>query len=342
MTKIFNAMIIFVIALINFFIIIFPEQILLASKNGIVLWFNNILPTILPFLICANILIFSGFLEILSIFLESISQKFFNLPGIFIFVFISGIISGYPVGSKLVVNLRKDKKITREQANTLIMFCNNPGILFILGTVATSMLKNKYIGYFLILTNYLTVLLIVFIFGFLSRINNKKEKKFFTKEKFLFKFKRTFKKLMSNKKSIGYILSKSVSDAIESMLQICGFIVLFSVIVKILELIKLCELIYGFKPDFLLPNLDFNKFKGIFISLFELTNGVKILCLNKLSKNLASILALVISFGGLSVHAQTFSLMSNTDISKKRYLISKIIISLVVFLFSYIFYNFFN
>ena len=43
-----------------FFLFFFPEESLLASCEGVRLWFHTVLPALLPFLILSNILVRSG------------------------------------------------------------------------------------------------------------------------------------------------------------------------------------------------------------------------------------------------------------------------------------------
>ena len=51
------------------------------------------------------------------------------------FPFIMGIISGYPVGAKIVCNMRSEGKLSKVEAERLLSFTNNSGPLFIIGTV---------------------------------------------------------------------------------------------------------------------------------------------------------------------------------------------------------------
>lgn len=62
-------------------------------------------------------------------------KPLFNVPGEGAFPLIMGIISGYPVGAKIVTNFRKENICTKEEAERLLTFTNNSGPLFIIGTV---------------------------------------------------------------------------------------------------------------------------------------------------------------------------------------------------------------
>ncbi len=65
--------------------------------------------------------------------------------GIGAYAFIMGIISGYPVGAKIVTEFRKNGDCSRAEAERLLAFTNNSGPLFIIGTVGISMFGNTLI-----------------------------------------------------------------------------------------------------------------------------------------------------------------------------------------------------
>ncbi len=67
-------------------------------------------------------------------------KPIFNVPGIGAYAFIMGIISGYPVGAKIVTEFRKNGECSKAEAERLLAFTNNSGPLFIIGTV-----RNKYV-----------------------------------------------------------------------------------------------------------------------------------------------------------------------------------------------------
>lgn len=62
-------------------------------------------------------------------------KPIFNVPGIGAYAFIMGIISGYPVGAKIVTEFRKNGECSKAEAERLLSFTNNSGPLFIIGTV---------------------------------------------------------------------------------------------------------------------------------------------------------------------------------------------------------------
>ena len=66
-----------------------------------------------------------------------------------------GIISGYPVGAKIVTEFRKNGDCSRAEAERLLAFTNNSGPLFIIGTIGVSMFGNTLIRTIIIYNTYI-------------------------------------------------------------------------------------------------------------------------------------------------------------------------------------------
>lgn len=217
--------------LISFISIVFLIAIVLYSKSnmnavkeGIELWVNNVIPSLFPFFIATEILCKTNIINSLGRILRKPISKIFNVPGEGAFALIMGTISGYPSGAKIVANLRHDKRISIEEAERLISFTNNSGPLFILGTIGISILKDEKIGYLLLFSHIISCLIVGIIFKNWKK-SNKKSNDYLVinQEKY------------TSIKDFGEILSDSIKKSIITLVNIGGFIVLFSVINSIFE-----------------------------------------------------------------------------------------------------------
>ncbi len=65
--------------------------------------------------------------------------------GIGAYAFVMGIISGYPVGAKIVTEFKNNGECSKAEAERLLSFTNNSGPLFIIGTVGIAMFGNTLI-----------------------------------------------------------------------------------------------------------------------------------------------------------------------------------------------------
>lgn len=139
-------------------LILFSKSNLVAAKSGLSLWANSVLPSLLPFFIATELLGYTNVVHILGMFLNKLMRPIFNVPGEGAFALIMGIISGYPVGAKIVANLKEQKLCNDIEAERLLAFTNNSGPLFIVGTVGIGLFYSYSIGLLLLLTHILSCL----------------------------------------------------------------------------------------------------------------------------------------------------------------------------------------
>jgi len=128
------ALIVFIMV---FYILIYPSEIIEATRSGIILWANVVLPSLLPFFIGAELLVGLGLVKFIGVLIEPIIRPIFHVPGEASFIFAMSITSGYPIGVKLTSNLRRNNVISQSEAQRIISFCSTSGPLFMIGAVAT-------------------------------------------------------------------------------------------------------------------------------------------------------------------------------------------------------------
>lgn len=124
----------FILLLFILSLILFSAQNLIAAKNGLALFAFSVLPTLFPFFVATELILKTNIINILGKVLTKFMKPIFNLPGESAIAIILGTISGYPIGAKIVCDLKKDKKISKIEAERLIAFTNNSGPLFIIAT----------------------------------------------------------------------------------------------------------------------------------------------------------------------------------------------------------------
>ena len=129
------------------FLVVFSNTNLESAKHGLKIWANAVVPSLLPFFISTELLGYTNIVSFLGKLLNKFMKPIFNVPGEGSFPLIMGIISGYPVGAKIVSNLKNQGKISDIEAERLISFTNNSGPLFIIGTVGIGLFKNKQVGW---------------------------------------------------------------------------------------------------------------------------------------------------------------------------------------------------
>ena len=331
MKKLFSNMIfLLIILLVLFGILKNPQISLKGAKEGLLIWFNVVIPSLLPFFIISEILINIGFVDLIGKFLEPLMRPIFNLPGIAAFPFSMSIVSGYPMGSKIVSSLRKNNLITKTEGERMVVLSSTSGPLFMLGAVTVGMLNNPSLAPLILYPHYLAVITIGFLFRFYKIKDNRKvNHKEYNKTKEL---QKNFP--LKKMPPIGIILSNSVKNSMNSILLIGGFIILYSVIIELLFTSKLINLIHHIIP------INLQILQGILAGILELTTGCKKISssnINLIKK--ISIINFLIGWGGISIHSQALAFLSSTDIDSKIYIIGKFFHGILASIYGLILYK---
>lgn len=97
------------------FLLLHPAESLSCARAGMTLWLNTLIPTLLPFIILTGMLTHTGHIRKLLLPFESFFHIF---PGVSIwggYVFVLGMLCGYPLGAKLASDLYGLHKISKKK-----------------------------------------------------------------------------------------------------------------------------------------------------------------------------------------------------------------------------------
>ena len=321
----------FIFLLFTLCLIIFSNNNLVAAKSGLKLWANSVVPSLFPFFVATELLSRTNIINILGKLLNKIMKPLFNVRGEGSFAFIMGIISGYPIGAKIASQFRQDNICSKEECERLLSFTNNSGPLFILGTVGISMFGNSTIGVLLLISHLLASITVGIIFRFWKLNINQPS---ITNSSY-----KTSNDNISLS-NLGGIIGNSITNSINTILLIGGFVVLFSVIISILQNSQFLNVLTNLlSPIFSFLHIP-EKFSTGFISgILELTNGLNIIC-NLPEKHLSYNIILssfLLGLGGLSVLLQVWSTIAKTDLSIKPYILGKLLHACISALYTFLF-----
>jgi len=313
------------IFIFNALIIFNPAEIMQAARGGTILWFNNVLPSLLPFMIGTNMLLRLGVVSFIGALLEPIMRPLFGVSGRGAFALAMGAISGYPIGAQVCATLRENEEISQVEAQRLLSFVNNSGPLFMIGAVGAGMFGNERVGYFIFVTTLIGALVSGMLFKFYKREERVGEEQTKT---------RLANVMPKNKDPIGKILSESVFKSLEGILLIGGFIILFSVMLKALEVTLII--------DFMDVSENGEVLRGAIYGFFEITNGVSKLAELDISKSVIILCSAIVSFGGMSIFAQSVAFLSKTDIKPAIFFMSKLLNAILTAVAGVIIYPFWD
>ena len=112
-----------------------PDWAFTGAKNGLVLWGMVVLPTLMPFMICSQAIVGLGAVPILmkpfGPFLSHILHVSYQGG----YVFLTGLLCGYPMGAKTCGEFLERGLITPAEARYLLAVSNHPSPMFLLGYV---------------------------------------------------------------------------------------------------------------------------------------------------------------------------------------------------------------
>lgn len=267
--------------------IIFPHESIEAAVSALSLCANVAVPSLFPFMFCSNMFIALGAAGYARRYLSGIMQPLFGVTGAGAAALAVGSVSGYPVGAVCTAELYRTGECSKNEAERLLAFCNNSGPMFVIGAVGVGMFKSREIGVFLYVIHIFSALLTGMIFKYARGEESGRMLP---------------PSVKSDIKSTAADIGAAVTGAVNSMITVCGFVVIFSVLVSAL------------------PNIPL---KPYIHSILEITGGLAELtgvCQGEYRLCAASAL---IAFSGVSVMAQVASVADKAGLSVLPYLKGK-------------------
>lgn len=284
-----------------FQIIISPKLCIDSALSGAKLFFTAVFPSLFPFQVIVNMIMGFNGIKIYSKLLGNILCKPLRLPKQCSIVLVVSTLCGYPLGAKYTCELYKKGMIDLPTAQRLLSIATNASPLFVIGAIGTSMLGNSKLGYLLLISNLISC----FLMGILIPAN--------TNSLLLEKSTEEFK----DNSNLGKIFKESIDDAVKTSLMIMGCIVIFSVITNIVKSnalfnIAISKLSYS--------SLHKEILSSSILGLLEMTNGCHMISSVPAEIWLKlTLISFMISFSGLSIISQVYSLTYKYPLSIKKY-----------------------
>lgn len=307
-------------------LISFPQESFEASIRGLNMWWEIVFPSLLPFFIVSEMLIGFGVVNFIGVLLEPLMRPLFRVPGVGGFVMAMGMASGFPAGAKLTARMRQEGQLTRIEAERLVSFTNSSNPLFMFGAVSVGFFQNPKLGAILALSHYLGNIFV----GLIMRFYGGSEGTRGTDKRKIFNLRSAFSVLhqtrLKEKRPIGKLLGDAVTSSIQTLLMIGGFIILFSVLNKLLYLLHITSF-FAKIIGILLSSLSFPKSMSIPLisGLFEITLGSKMTSQIQAATLLQQVMitSFILGFSGFSVQAQVASILAQTDIRFKPFFFAR-------------------
>lgn len=324
-------------------LIIYPDQAFDSSIRGLNIWWEVVFPSLLPFFIMAELLIGFGIVTFLGVVFEPIMRPIFNVPGVGSFAWVMGMASGYPSGAKISARLREENQITKIEAERLLSFTNASSPLFIFGAISVGFFHDAKLGILLAVCHYLGNTIV----GVCMRFHGRSEKKQITKQSIRhFSIRRAFHEMhktrMNDPRPFGEVVGDAIINSIKTLVMVGGFIILFSVITRMLFKIGILTAVAMIaKFIFTIFSIPLELGVPFITGLFEISLGAQHIALTKVDPLFTKIIivSFILGFNGFSVQAQVASIIAKTDISFKPYLLARILHSLMASILTVVLYD---
>lgn len=306
---------VFVFLMLSAALIAVNDKIALSFFDGIKLFIACILPSILPYFFITTVLSSLKITGKIANKFSPLMNKCFNQQGIVSYALFMSVLSGYPMGAKIISDLKKDNLLTDTEAVRAFALCSTSSPVFTIGSVGAIMFNNVKFGVLLFCCNFLSAITVGVIFSFYKRKETPKTS-------------HSIKPLNADN-----LILDSVMGGVTSALTVGGIITLFYMFTEILLTLNLLNpLLFILKTIFKSETLS----KGVTLGLFESTKGLKILSSTPCFLSLP-LSATLIGFGGLSVIMQSLIFIKNAKIKTAPFLTAKILGAVISFIFGIIF-----
>lgn len=330
--QLLNLVLIAVAMIFTIALVLYPEQGFAAGISGLKVFGKVVFPSLLPFFVLAEILMGLGVVRGLGVLLEPLMRPLFSVPGVGAFALSMGLAAGYPMDAVIASRFRETGQCTRVEGERLLAFTNTADPLFMLSAVAVGMFKSPAVGGLLAVSHYISAFLVGVCFKFWGRKDKDHLAELQARRTERAKgsiFVRAYREMMlareEDGRPFGKLLGNAVTESMQTLIMICGFIVFFAVFIEILSLSGMMSVI-GAPIDLIYHMFHINGglVNPTIAGLLELDIGsAQTAVVNAPMLQKLALVSGIIGWSGLAVHAQVASVLTNTDIRMLPYFLAR-------------------
>ena len=296
-----------------FIMLLYPACAFRGAASGLLLWFHNVLPALLPFIIISNLVVRLNITKQISRLFYPLLGKLLHISKEGCYPVVIGFLSGLPMGAKTTADMLAAQRLSLPEGQFLLSLCNNASPMFILGYISVTQLQVPHLKYILLLIIYGSSILGALLFRLLyyrqyrivynnqthCQITHEKDNEY---RRFSFE-----------------LLDASIMNGFEIVTKIGGYIILFSILAQIMkEAIPVQEVM-----------------KSSMMGILEITTGISQTCSTGLDiKSKIVLVCTLATFGGLSGIAQTKSVIQNARLSISLYFLVKLLSAFLALIFT--------
>lgn len=305
--------------IICFFIlclIINPQRYIESIFSGMLLFAKNVAPALFPFFFFTKLLTGLGMANSLGRALKRPISRLYNAPGESGYILVMSLISGYPIGAKLISDFYENGNFSVDNCKKVSSFTSTSGPLFVVGTVGTLMFSSPKAGYVLFTCHALGALINGLLYRGRKSVSGISA--------------------MPTAQKDEKLLNNSITSSILSVLIVGGYIAIFSMIIDVAIDLKLIDgIAFLLEKPLSWFHIPSDVASATIISMIEITRGCQAFAQSGVDiKIILPFVAGLLSFGGLSITFQSLTFLKNCKIKTSFYFLTKFTQAIITFLIS--------
>ncbi|MEK5058666.1 MULTISPECIES: nucleoside recognition domain-containing protein [unclassified Paenibacillus] len=289
-----------------------PSEAFDASMQGLQIWWKLVFPALLPFIMLSQMLTAFGFTHGLGVLLEPLMRIGFRLPGVTGLGLAVGITGGFPSGADTAARLYQQKLVTGKEAAILASITHfaSPMTLFVV--IGAAFYEAPAVGYILACIHGISGIIAGIVLGRVTLSSKKTTKttELHEQPEPVSALEAMMKAKEKDGRSFGRLLGDTVSHAVQVLMMTGGYMIIFSVFIRLLG-----KYVTPFLPEW------------IWASFFELHLGAYSMRSLDITAHAVgfALLAAAIGWGGLSSHLQSTALLAPYGINTRIFTIGRIL-----------------
>lgn len=305
-----NIILTLLFAILMGFILIYSAKAKEYAYLGLSVWFEQMIPSLLPFMIISSMLIKLNLDELLIKPVSGILKRIYGLSDAGVYVLVMGFLCGFPMGAKAAVMEYEEEKITKDEAQFLLSFSNNIGPAYFLSFVYGSIYENISVFHGLFFLYAVPLLYGILLRKTVYRNMTASVKKIYRRDK-------------NAHRSFLSVMDESINNGLFQISMLGGYMVVCNLLVII--------------PKILFPESLY--IGSFFHNMLEISGGLLSIRSLQLPVCLTFVMAHIsLCFTGLSCHLQTFHILGHSGLSPKKYMLHKLILCSIVCILLYFYY----
>lgn len=282
----------------------YPILSLEYASTGLLLWFQKMVPTLLPFMILSGIMIRMNLTHKCAAMFHPLFRRLYGTSSNGTYTILMGFLCGFPMGARIVGELIESGKLTLKEGSRLLSFSNNIGPIYFLSFVVPALGIQRPLVPFCIMYGVPLVYGIFVMRAVPSR--TRRSGTLYRKNTIAAQnIAQTSDQAFPQKKNMPLLaaIDASVVSGLTGIGKLGGYMVFFN-------LLNIAFVPFRKLPPFLLY---------FYNCILEITSGI-----DRCGQFNPYLVLILLPLGGFSCIAQTYSMIQHTDLSIRPYLFHKL------------------